>query len=761
MRIALLLIAGLLAAPVRAAKAPPSPEELKAALAKVEAVFLSFREEAAPRAGEVELGRLLFFDPRLSRDLTISCASCHQPAMAFTDGLKRARGAEHKELRRNTPTLLDVAGRAPFFRDGRSATLEAQALVPIQDPEEMGLPLKDLEARLARVPDYARRFRETYGGAPAASEVARALAAFQRTLKAPRDGAFDRFRAGVEPLTPEAARGLVLFAGKARCVQCHAGPDFTDGFFHNNGHKREEPADPGRFAVIPVDAVFRAFKTPSLRDAAWTPPYFHDGSLPDLRSVVDFYDRGGDESEGRDPLIKPLNLSEAEKQDLLSFLSALTSSPAPVNSPVLPLDEEPAPGGDALSGLVAAVARAAAQGEPRGVRDGALAVETQARVAGTALAGAGAEVPSCLTGAAARARALAYGPVRSAAEERAAADALAAAWADCAASTGLVAAPPPSEDPAAAAARGEALLAGAPEPASEAACVERFDPEAMVGALREGRYGAELASALGESALDDAIRWKAYRALSSGRLSDCGALDGLARTYNGIRRDAAAACREWSSTLRFSRALMSRSSDWPEACRESLAQGYDRLAKTEIASVCAAIIERVDDPAALCRSLAPRYLDDERGPSCAAEFAQFAKAGGGADCGAIAMGAEVLRERCEALKGLRRVPVEGLGACGAGEMCRAMAGDEKAVSERLRARLAAKACALTARAANSARRAALLRARREAVSAREGAEAAEKARPAGDRAAAARLDAAAERAALVEAKADAALGELK
>lgn len=755
-------IGALLAAPCRAENATPNPQEVKSALTRIETVFLSFREEPQPRAGEVALGRLLFFDPRLSKDRLMSCASCHQPALAWTDGLKRVRGAGHKELQRNTPTLLDISGRGPFFRDGRSATLEEQALVPVQLAEEMGMTTPEVGARLARVPDYVRRFLAVYGGPPRAKETARALAAFERTIKSPHDSAFDRYRGGA-PLAPEAARGMILFAGKAHCVQCHAGPDFTDGLFHNVGHKREDPVDAGRFAVIPLEGAFRAFKTPSLRDASWTPPYFHDGSEPDLRAVVDFYDRGGDEAEGRDALIKPLNLSEGEKLDLLAFLDALTSSPAPVMAPVLPPDEESAPGGDAVSGVIAAVARAAEQEEAGELRGEAAALEAQIRIRSKIIASTGAKAPRCLDEMEGRARVLAYGPALSPAAARARARELGRAWEDCAAVNALLDAPEAAgtfADAAAALTRAEALLAGAPATVAAVDCRKAFDPDALISSLRDGKYEGPLADALGMESFEDAVSWRAYHALSSGRASDCDPLKGLSRNYNGIKRDAAASCREQSASMRFARALMLRSSDWPEACRESLAQGYATIPPEDVGRVCALISEGVDEPESLCRTLIPRYLDADRMTSCVSEFTLFASKGDGGDCGEIVAGAEVLRGRCAAIKKFRQVRGSGIAACGSHDACRALAGDARPLLGWLKSRGANAACALTTRASVTDRRVALARARRAAVSAHGALEAAEKARSTSDRSAAAKIDDASGRLAYLESKLEAELAAL-
>lgn len=306
-------------------------------------VFSNMRIEAAPPSAapeRVELGRRLFFDPRLSSDGTISCAKCHNPGLAWRDGLPRGRGLGQRELPRRAPSLLNVSRTRLFFWDGRAETFGEAALAAIQNPDEMGRDLKDVARDLAALPEYAARFRRAYGSDGVTPErLAGALESFVRTETRLPPSPFDRYAAGEkDALSPEARLGLVVFADKGRCQRCHVGPSFTDGFFHNTGVKPGPgPEDVGRYKVTPFARARRAFKTVPLREVALTGPYMHDGSLKTLRDVVEFYDRGGDEPDERDFEMKPLKLTPAEKDGLVAFLESLTSPPQAVTVPVLPL----------------------------------------------------------------------------------------------------------------------------------------------------------------------------------------------------------------------------------------------------------------------------------------------------------------------------------------------------------------------------------------------------------------------------------------
>jgi cytochrome c peroxidase len=275
------------------------------------------------------LGQRLFAERLLSRDRTLSCADCHQKERAFTDGKTTAVGVGGQVGARNTPTLLNRAlGRTQFW-DGRAGTLEEQALGPIANPAEMNLTVPEAVARLAAVPSYRDAFRAAFGGAPTAERLAEALAAYERTLYAV-DSPFDRYLAGrQDAMSPAAQRGLVLFGKKARCGDCHAGPNFTDEDFHCLGVSH----DPGRQAVTGAAKDFGSFKTPTLREVALTAPYMHNGSVATLAEVVEYYDKGGQAHPNLDEKMKPLSLSASEKADLVAFMQALSGTvvdgPAP------------------------------------------------------------------------------------------------------------------------------------------------------------------------------------------------------------------------------------------------------------------------------------------------------------------------------------------------------------------------------------------------------------------------------------------------
>lgn len=278
----------------------------------------------------VQLGRKLFFDPLLSADRTVACASCHLPERGFagTDG--RAVGVSGRRGRRNAPSLINRAFGRSFFWDGREATLEAQALKPIEDPLEMDLPLDQLLDRLAKDADYAAQFRTAFPDGLTRANIGRALASFERTLVY-GDSPVDRFVLAEEVglLDDKARHGLWLFQSRARCWKCHTGQDLTDEKFHNTGVSvGREPLDLGRFEYTQDDADRGKFKTPSLRNVSETAPYMHDGSLNTLADVVEFYNQGGGKNERLDRAIEPLRLTAEESAALVAFLEKLVGRPA-------------------------------------------------------------------------------------------------------------------------------------------------------------------------------------------------------------------------------------------------------------------------------------------------------------------------------------------------------------------------------------------------------------------------------------------------
>jgi cytochrome c peroxidase len=314
-------------------------------------------------ADKIALGRKLFFDRRLSANGTISCAMCHVPEQGYTvNELATPVGIEGRSVRRNAPTVINAAYQQTLFHDGRAASLEAQALKPLVDPDEMGNPSLDaVIARIRGLPDYAGLFERAFGRAPDPVALSQAIASWGRTLVS-GDSPFDRwyFGKGEEALSDSAKRGFRLFTGRAGCDGCHAIAGdhalFTDHGFRNTGVGAAPPtagdlrveiapgvfatvtrqaleavseptkSDFGRFEVTKNPADRWAYKTPSLRNVALTAPYMHNGSLATLADVVRFYNHGGRANDGLDPRIRPLGLNEADVADLVAFLESLTGA---------------------------------------------------------------------------------------------------------------------------------------------------------------------------------------------------------------------------------------------------------------------------------------------------------------------------------------------------------------------------------------------------------------------------------------------------
>lgn len=323
---------------------------------------------APASAATIELGRKLFMDRRLSRNNTMSCAMCHVPEQGFTaTELGTSLGLEGRTLRRNAPTLLNVAYVGQLFHDGRAASLESQAWLPLLHPVEMGnQSVAEVLDKIRAMPDYAGQFEAAFDGAGAsAPTLGAALAGYQRSLVS-GNSRFDRWRYGNDKsaLSAREQAGFAVFAGKGRCIACHAVGErnglFSDARFHNTGigwarrkgsapdpgrryavqlapgvvtelQERElatvsEPLqdDDGRFEVTRLESDRWAYRTPSLRNVAITAPYMHDGSLSTLEAVIAYYQKGGIDHPGRDALLQPLQLTEEDKRDLAAFLRSLT-----------------------------------------------------------------------------------------------------------------------------------------------------------------------------------------------------------------------------------------------------------------------------------------------------------------------------------------------------------------------------------------------------------------------------------------------------
>jgi cytochrome c peroxidase len=291
----------------------------------------------------VALGRQLFYDPILSADHSISCGTCHQPALAFTDGRARSQGIQGRTGQRSSPSLFNVGFYYDgIFWDGRSPSLEAQALHPVTDPSEMGNDWATVLNRLRTHPDYPAAFRAAFGIEHTQELdsllVGKALAQFQRTLVS-ADSKFDRWLRGEIQLSPSEERGRLIFfdadypnTPMAECNHCHADPLLTDLSYANNGLDYapgpDDFSDPGRGAVTGKPADHGKFRVPTLRNIALTAPYMHDGRFATLEEVVDHYNQGGAYALNVNPNVRPLGLTPADQADLVAFLKTLTDTTA-------------------------------------------------------------------------------------------------------------------------------------------------------------------------------------------------------------------------------------------------------------------------------------------------------------------------------------------------------------------------------------------------------------------------------------------------
>ena len=292
------------------------------------------------------LGKQLFFDPRLSGTGQSTCASCHFPERGWADGFPKSVRFMGALMTRNSPTLVNAGYGKVFQWDGRSPTLEHQALngaSPSGSLNAGGPKPIDGNANIKRIRGYVDAFDRAYPGEGVTPQtIAKAIASFERTLVS-RDSPFDEWLRGkADALTPQQVLGLRVFVDpqKGNCSACHAAPNFTDDAFHNLGLKSfgEDKPDMGRFAQEPAPAMKGAFKTPQLRDVAQSAPYFHDGSAATLVEVVDHYAKGGEVRTNLAPQMRPLPLTVEEKEALIAFLRGLSSRHLAFTYPVLPQD---------------------------------------------------------------------------------------------------------------------------------------------------------------------------------------------------------------------------------------------------------------------------------------------------------------------------------------------------------------------------------------------------------------------------------------
>ena len=325
-----------------------------------------FRSVPVPKSNpqtpeKIELGKKLFFDRRLSGDGTMSCASCHIPEQAYTDGQDISLSYPTTMNWRNSPTLINVALYKNLFHDGRVKTLEDQALFPMMSAFEMNQNLDFVEEEIRVVPEYAEAFQKVFGGEPNRERIAMAIAAFERTLVSV-NAPYDRFLKGDrKALTEDAMKGLEIFNGKGKCADCHDGVNLSDDKFYAL-HVPENPVllndprvtatmrfvakvyhdkdyrnlkeDPGRYLITKDKKDWKAFRTPTLREIARSGPYMHNGVLNTLDEVIEFFNAGGGKGNRH---LKPLGLSEEEKKHLKAFLvEALTGEELKFVYPVIP-----------------------------------------------------------------------------------------------------------------------------------------------------------------------------------------------------------------------------------------------------------------------------------------------------------------------------------------------------------------------------------------------------------------------------------------
>ena len=293
--------------------------------------FYSFiGEQFKPNeASKVILGKKLFSEKILSKDSTVSCASCHNPALAFADTLAYSIGIEGKETKRNTPSVLNMKERPYFYYDGRAESLEIQSLMPIANADEMGLPIVDAIKRLNASKVYTKLFLQVFKEKPSAKNLAAAFASYETTLETV-DSKYDDWSNDKIKLTKQEERGRLLFTGeKAKCFDCHFTEDFTNDAFKNIGlFTGDYLTDSGRYRITKVASDLGKFKVPGLRNVAVTAPYMHNGIFNTLEEVVRYYNN----PKGFFPhqinldttFNKPLGLTELEQKDIVAFLKTLT-----------------------------------------------------------------------------------------------------------------------------------------------------------------------------------------------------------------------------------------------------------------------------------------------------------------------------------------------------------------------------------------------------------------------------------------------------
>lgn len=285
-------------------------------------------------AEKAQLGKMLFFDQRLSKNFNMTCATCHNPSLGWEDGVPGAFGGQGKFLDRHSPTILNMAWSDSFFWDGRSPTLEDQIRGPVESPNEMNISMDEVVERLSKVKGYQEMFQRVFPGAGITGDgIMKAIATYERTLVS-GTAPFDRWVMGDEQAISESAkRGFEFFNNGAGCSECHTGWNFSDNKFYDIGLSS---ADEGRMTVTGNAADKHAFKTPGLRNIQQRAPYMHDGSMKTLDEVIIHYIAGGTPRPSRSDKMTVRPMTPQQITDLRSFLESLTGEDQPVSLPILP-----------------------------------------------------------------------------------------------------------------------------------------------------------------------------------------------------------------------------------------------------------------------------------------------------------------------------------------------------------------------------------------------------------------------------------------
>ncbi len=275
---------------------------------------------------KIAFGKKLFFDNRLSAGNQVSCATCHQPEKAFTDGLPKSIGVNGRMAMRNAPSILNSAYFSRYMYDGEVKTLEEQVLVPLQDHQEMAGSVKEILQKLSRDKKYQKLAKSIFNRELDAYVITRAISSYERSLIS-RNSRFDQYQAGNKnSLTADEVAGWKLFSEKLYCIQCHSGPDFTNYSVVSNGLYSDYGSDQGRYRINGVEQEKGTFKVPGLRNSSLTAPYMHDGSMKTLREVIRHYAKGGKNFPNKSPIIKPFSLTDVEIGQLESFLGSLSDT---------------------------------------------------------------------------------------------------------------------------------------------------------------------------------------------------------------------------------------------------------------------------------------------------------------------------------------------------------------------------------------------------------------------------------------------------